>query len=296
MTEGLHTEVALQVSQVEELIRTLVKGLRAFQMYLPNNPVYQRAIDNVRTAFQPIWQFNDELVLTVVETDFTWEDQVVYHQLAKADSMAWSLFKDGMRVLTLRKGVEEQEIVRFLEIVQRARTLATDAGDDLLTLLWEQEFNFIQYQFTEFFTDAAPPGETGPPVDAAPPARQVQEQVKEEAPPRPAGMLTLDDFDSTLYWLDEAEIDYISKGVVSEYNQDLPGNSLSILFDLLEILPDEAVRDEVLTILENFLPHLLNSGNFRSVAAILRESRIASGRAPGSDPRNGSGSRASRSG
>ncbi len=284
MTEGLHTDVVLPVSQVEELIRTLVKGLRAFQMYLPNNPVYQRAIENLHSAFQPVWLLNDELVLTVVETDFVWEAQVVYHQLNKGDSLAWSLFKDGMRVLTLRKGVEEQEIVRFLEIVQRARTLTADAGDDLLTLLWEQDFNFVQYHFTEFFTDAPPPGETGPPVESAPPARQVQEQVQEEAPPRPTGVMDLDDFDSTLYWLDEAEIDYISKGVDREYSQDLPANALSILFDLLEIQPDGAVRNEVLTILESFLPHLLNSGDFRSVAAILRESRVVLSRDPALQP------------
>ncbi len=133
--------VVLPQQQVKELLRTLVKGLRAFQMYLPNNPIYQRAVGNVRAAFQPIWSAGvDRLVLQVVETDIVWEEQVVYHQPNKTESLAWSLFKDGMRVLTLFPGVEEEEIVRFLEMVQRSRTLQADAGDDLLTLLWEQEF------------------------------------------------------------------------------------------------------------------------------------------------------------
>ena len=50
----------------------MVKALRAFQMYLPNNPIYQRAIQNVRTAFGPIWAATDELVLHVGETDLVW--------------------------------------------------------------------------------------------------------------------------------------------------------------------------------------------------------------------------------
>ncbi|HXI19563.1 MAG TPA: hypothetical protein VNH46_00675, partial [Gemmatimonadales bacterium] len=141
MTQSLPTAVVLPPSQVEELLRTLVKGLRAFQMYLPNNPIYHRAVQNVRGAFQPIWLGGlDRLVLQIVETDIVWEEQVVYHQPTKNESIAWSLFKDGMRVLTLFPGVEETEIIKFLEIVQRARTLAADAGDDLLTLLWEQDF------------------------------------------------------------------------------------------------------------------------------------------------------------
>lgn len=267
----------LPVSQVEELIRTMVKGLRAFQMYLPNNPIYHRAAASIKDAFQPIWNATDEVVLTVAETDFTWEEQVVYHQLNKGESLGWSLYKDGMRVLTLRKGCEEKEIVHFLEIVQRARTLPADAGDDLLTLLWEQEFNFIQYHFTEFFADAdpitsggaMPGGLTG---EATP--EQNRRAVQEEAPPRPAGVIELEDFDSTLYWLDDAEIQYVARAIEAEYAQDLRANALSIAFDIFEFQASPEIREELLNILENLLPNLLNAGDFRSVASVLRETRV----------------------
>jgi len=108
-------DVVLPTSQVSELLQSLVKALRAFQMYLPNNPMYQRASQNVRAGFVPIWPVLDDLVLQVAETDFIWEEQVVYHQLTKAESLAWMLYKDGMRVLTLRKGVEDQEIGLYVQ-------------------------------------------------------------------------------------------------------------------------------------------------------------------------------------
>lgn len=277
--------VVLPQQQVEELLRTLVKGLRAFQMYLPNNPIYQRAVGNVRAAFQPIWAAGvDRLVLQVVETDIVWEEQVVYHQPNKAESLAWGLFKDGMRVLTLFPGVEEEEIVRFLEMVQRSRTLQADAGDDLLTLLWEQEFGFIQYHFTEFIPDSGVPGLSGegaysqaPPTDpnvVQEQARETQGKVQEEAPPRKSGVVDLEDFDSTLYWLDDAEIKAIADAIEEEYRQDLRANVLGILFDILEQRTEEATRGEVMGHLETYLPHLLNAGDFRSVALILRETRL----------------------
>src|SRR5204862_3894046 len=100
----------VQASQVAELIAVMVKALRAFQIYLPNNPIFHRAIQNVRAALTPIWSMTDELVLRVVETEFIWEDQVVYHQASKSESLAWSLFKDGMRALTLRRGAEIEEL------------------------------------------------------------------------------------------------------------------------------------------------------------------------------------------
>src|SRR5688572_995547 len=173
-------------------------------MYLPNNPIYQRATDNLRTAFAPIWAAVDELVLTVAETDFVWDEQVVYHQPNKTESLAWGLFKDGMRSLTIRRGAEQEELPQLLEAINRARYLPADAGDDLLTLLWEQDFQFIQYQFVEFFGEGggSMPEQTGNYSaggdDAE--ARRRQAQVAEEAPPRPKGVVDVEDFDSTLYF------------------------------------------------------------------------------------------------
>ena len=97
MTAGAPSPALLLPSQVAELLQTLVKALRAFQMYLPNNPVHQRAAQNVKAAFGPIWNGVDELVLNVGETELRWEEDVVYSQINKTECLAWMLYKDGMR-------------------------------------------------------------------------------------------------------------------------------------------------------------------------------------------------------
>jgi HEAT repeat protein len=281
VTAGPQSEL-LPASQVAELINGLVKALRAFHMYLPNNPIYQRATDNVSAAFAPIWAVLDELVLTVAETDFVWEEQVVYHQLNKNESLAWGLFKDGMRSLTIKRGAEQEELPRFLETINRARYLPADASDDLLTLLWEQEFQFIQYQFVEFFGEGggAMPEQTGnyPTGGDDSAARQRREQVAEEAPPRPKGVVDLEDFDSTLYFLDESEIHQVAQEVESEYRRDVRSSALNILFDLFELEGEPQIRSEVLDILDHLFPNLLNARDFRTAAAVLRESKLLASR------------------
>ncbi|HET7603726.1 MAG TPA: HEAT repeat domain-containing protein [Gemmatimonadales bacterium] len=270
MTVADSSSAVLPASQVAELIASLVKALRAFQMYLPNNPIHQRASQNVQAAFGPIWAATDEITLTVAETDFLWEDQVVYHQLSKAESIAWTLYKDGLRVLTLRKGVEQEEITQFLELVNRARFLATDAPDDLLTLLWEREFLWISYVFAEPFSEVTPAADQRSTPEVQPEARR---QAVEEEAARPSGMVDLDDFDGTLYFLDEQEINYVIDAVRHEYSRDARGSALSILFDLYEMERAPAVREEIHAILDALLPNLLNKGEFRVVASILRELR-----------------------
>ncbi len=287
MTAGNVPTDILPASQVAELINGLVKALRAFHMYLPNNPIYQRATENLRTAFVPIWAAMEDLVLTVAETDFVWEEQVVYHQLNKSESLAWGLFKDGMRSLTIQRGAELEELPRFLETINRARFLAADAGDDLLTLLWEQEFQFIQYHFVEFFGEGggAMPEQTGTyaggGTEDPAAAEQRHAEVTQEAQQRPKGVVDLEEFDSTLYFLEEAEINLVAAEVEAEYSRDVRSSALNVLFDLLELEGDPAIRGEILGALEHLFPNFLNARDFGTAALVLREAKLVGARAPG---------------
>ncbi len=296
MTEPTTHDDAEARAAVEDLIQVLLKGLRAVQLYLPNNPIYQRSGDNVRNAFEPVWEHCSELDLEVTETDLVWEDSAVLSQANRAESVAWVLFKDGMRSLKMLPGAENDEIIRFLTVVHQARMLADDAPDDLLTLLWEHEFQWIKYEFVELGHEDAPEldGSASTPTVSAPALRREVEEAAgkhageaaadqpvggEEAADQPAGIVQIDEADSTLYFLDDQDLVYLQGEVEREYQQDLRGNVLSVLFDLLETQTYRAVRAEIISILESFIPYLLGVGDFRAVAYVLREARVVLQRA-----------------
>ncbi len=273
-------------------MQVISKGMRATQLYLPNNPVYQRAVDNIRSAFRGIWQATDDLIFDIGETEMRWEDNVVYSQDQRNESIAWTLYKDGVRSLTFKPGVEDAEMVRFLAVLHQAKNLQADAPDDLLTLLWAEDFQFVNYTFRELASENAVPIERGegPTIpggggggDAGEgrgtDPSTIRRQVEEEAPPKREGLVSVDDFDTTLYFLDDKEIEYLHKEVEREYAQDLRRNVLAMLFDLLELQTYGTVRSELISILENFIPYLLGAGDFRSVAFILRESKVIQQRA-----------------
>lgn len=276
----------LPASQVAELLGVMVKALRAFQMYLPNNPVYQRAIKNVQAACPPIWSSAEELVLKVTETEFIWEEQVVYRQANKSESLSWSLFKDGMRALTIRRGAEEIDLPRLLTIVNQARFLPADAGDDLPTLLWEHEFEYIEFRFVDFFSGdgaGSVPQVSGQVLDGQN-ASDRKAQIAQEAAPQQKSLVEFDDVESTLYFLDDTEISYLAREVDEEYQRDVRGSALNVLFDLFELNADPTVRHEVLRILERLFPNLLNARDFRSSAAVLRECKLLKERIPDLKP------------
>jgi hypothetical protein len=81
----------------------------------------------------------------------------------------------------------------------------------------------------------------------------------------------MEDFDSTLYFLDGEEIAYLRKETEREYQVDLRRQVLIALLDIFELQVDPLVRSEVAGDLEALVLHLLSAGQFSSVAFLLKE-------------------------
>jgi HEAT repeat protein len=267
---------------VEELLRALDKGQRALQMYLPNNPVYRRALEQISEAFAPVWSVMGRLVLDVREHDLLWEETAVATTAARGEGLAWQLHKDGVRRLTLLPGVESEEIIRFLEVLSRARRLPADASDDLLTLLWQQEFVLISYAFVEVLGDGTEFLQESPEREAEPVPEAARNEVAaaSRGEPAPAGLVNISDADSTPYFLDDAEIRFIRADLDEEYRRDIRGAAIDALLDIMETVPDAAVRREAVSLLEEILPTQLAMGGFAAVAHLLRELRVVVARVP----------------
>jgi hypothetical protein len=256
---------------VEELLRQLARAVKTRQLYLPNNPIYQRSVEQLQAAFAPLWERTSELVVQISETEFRWWGVVVHQESAGGESLPWTCYKDGLRELTLLQGVEDGEISVFLDILQRVRKSSPDE-DDLLTLLWEQEFELLRYRFVDLSIDTnltLEPSEESS-REKRIPIVEVAREAEEEKEER-QGIIRMEDLDATLYFLDEDEIQYLRSEVQKEQGTNLHLNVTSILLDIFELQSEDAVRDEVCAIFESYMPQLLMSRDHGTAAYLLRE-------------------------
>ncbi|HJQ19642.1 MAG TPA: HEAT repeat domain-containing protein [Gemmatimonadaceae bacterium] len=271
---GAEQEPPFPPGPVEELLRLLVKAGRAHQLYLPNNPIYRGAIDALRAAFPPIWERTDELTLRFSDSDIKWFGRPVLTETAKSsDSISWTFFKDGIREITLAKDFETEELTKFLDILQRVRKSAGD-DDDLLTMLWEADFANLRYRYVDLGTEPAAALESG--EDAKPRSPdEVRGAMHEESESARSGVVNMQDFDATLYFLDEKELDYLRREIEREYNSDLRRTVISTLLDIYEAQAAPNVREEVSELIETLMLALLAAAQFRAVAFLLAEARVA---------------------
>jgi hypothetical protein len=204
---------------VEELLRLFGKAARAHQLYLPNNPVYKSAHDALRSGFAPLWEETDELALSFTESEVRWEGETVLTEGSRgSESLPWLFYKDGVRELRLLRGFEAEELDKLLGILQRVRK-ASPEEDDLLTLLWEGDFVFLRYRYVDLALETAPTMVEGEAISRDDAAAEAEEEEPDE--PTRAGVVSMSDFDGTLYFLDEREIEYLQTEVDREYRSDL---------------------------------------------------------------------------
>jgi HEAT repeat protein len=271
----------LSPGDVEELLSTLAKGLRAHQLYETNNPMYQRFVTALRGAFAALWERTSALELGVEEHGFRWQGHVLAPSETR-DGLAFLFYKDGIRYLTFLPGFED-EVDRFLDVVRQARLAGPDE-DDLVTLLWEGEFTALRYSYVDILAEGLElPGPATPQLEPIPIDRISLDlaglETGEGLATGTAGLaveqdvaagIRREDFEETLYFLDGAELEAIRAELEKEWARDVRADVLAALFDRLEDqIP--ARQSEILGILHQLLPTFLSRGDLRSAALLVRE-------------------------
>jgi HEAT repeat protein len=271
-------EPSFPIIHVTDLLKAFVKAVRAHQLYLPNNPMHARSLEAVRESFSALWQHTDEIEVQVVETRLEWEGRVVLDEEGRtSDNIAWLLYKDGIRELKMLKGFEQEELNVFFDLLQRVRK-ATDDDDDLLTLMWEREFVMLQYRYVDLTQEGGPGVES---MERAEQKEKILSPAQAEAglESTQTSIAKMDDFDSTLYFLDDREVEYLEGEIKREFSTDLRPAVIASLLDTFENEKDPTVREEICGLLDYFLLILLSSAQYRNAAYLLREAGVTANRA-----------------
>jgi len=136
--------LALDVKRVADWIQALVRTIKAYRMYLPNNPTLHKFQADLEARTWSCLKEIGDVTLDVQQFDLLFEDYSVYHNAAREESLAYRFHTDGVRQITFREGLEPQELRGFLDVLKKS-TEPGQAQDDVVTLLWESDFRHLDY-------------------------------------------------------------------------------------------------------------------------------------------------------
>jgi hypothetical protein len=134
-----------------DAVVALTKAARSFTLYDPANKVVRKLIGEYREKTRHVLDTHGALHLAVQPFELRLGDEVVYSDQDRERSLAFRLFRDGIRRLTLEAETSWAELVRLLQILSIRYTGVRQQEDDLVTLLRKAGFEHIRLAAIEGF-------------------------------------------------------------------------------------------------------------------------------------------------
>jgi HEAT repeat protein len=266
-----------ELRSVKDVLLQLTKTAKTLKIYLPNNPIYQKFLEELQSRFDVHLQEYEMLRLKIKQYAIYYKGQVVYENTNRLESLAFKLFVDGIRELTFTEGIDKDEITSLLEIIGREYD-PSNPDDDMVTLLWERHFTHIRYLVASDFIQETVTSIK--PQDATPLGEAILKekiQIKGIKGAAAGGQTTLEEFlgpkmaeqASQIFVLSEDEIAAVKHQMTVEENANPISTLLGILTAILRIEKDDTAFSEMADILDNVLETLMLRGDFWHSKRIL---------------------------
>ncbi len=142
-----------EVRSAGEFLRLVVKTRKVLRLYESENEVSRRLEETLATTTAEHLEEWGPCELNVFEAELRLGDAIVYRSEERANNIAFPLFRDGIRQLTLLPGIDRLELHDLLTAINRVDR-ASNTDEDLVTIFWERDFTHIRYVAIEELREA----------------------------------------------------------------------------------------------------------------------------------------------
>lgn len=278
MVEGMETDEELLLAR--DLTSFFLKTFKAIRFYPPDNPAIKGFRDQLFKKFQYFLNKYPTFFLQVSEFALLFKDRVLYENRDPKSSLAFLLYKDGLRELRFAKGLEEWEVLGLMDVIKGSEHI-NEMEDDLVTLLWEKDFVHISYLATDEFLDDNPIlipenlEQFRSKLIFKPLAYNVQVDLLDEEEPDLDKLLaqTVGEAplrDKNVYFLSPEEVDRLRGEVENEVDPTFVFNAADILFEILGLEKEKDPYQVAAGLLLKILDGLLTLGNFQRASDLLK--------------------------
>jgi len=255
------------IKSAKDIIQALLKAKKTIRMYPENNPIYKKTIEDTFSRFADFLEYRDELDMKLKQNEIFLNGEQIYYNPDKDDNLALFFFKDGLRELTFKKGLSPSELEEFLKII----ALDFDRevlDDDIVTLLWEKDFQSIKYVADDAFLMEDEEYESNVTAEMKQKAPTTDEVLKAYA----SAFEAEDVKDIAIINLSDKDLQLL----VKEMQKDLIDKSpkiYEILFEMLFQAESAAEYDDVHRLLKEVFLYCLKRKDLRIVVDILKKTR-----------------------
>ncbi len=128
----------------------LQQAVLAFRLYPADHPAARKMLVEFQREIERHLDDHGTMTLRIEESTIYYDDHEVYYQEELRTSIAFVMFRDGLRFLIFHPGIDEEEASSFVECVAHSDELAS-VEHDLATALWERDLQHVEYEVADPF-------------------------------------------------------------------------------------------------------------------------------------------------
>ncbi|HBR21640.1 MAG TPA: hypothetical protein DD713_03595 [Nitrospiraceae bacterium] len=260
-------ELLDDIKAAKEIIQALLKAKKTFRMYPETNPMYAKTIEDTNAKFRNFFDYRDELTFKIKQNEIFCDSEQIYSNPQKEDNIALFFFKDGLREITFKKGFSVKELEDFLKIL----TVDYDRevlDDDVVTLLWERDFQNVRYVVDEAFLTEEDDYESAAVrevkekgSDSDELTRAYEDSFNEEAVK-----------DAVIVPLTDKDLHIVVKEIEKDAH-DKTGKLITIIFEMLYQAENKSEYEDVGHFLNSIVEFSITHGDLEAALHILRKTR-----------------------
>ena len=222
-----------------EALRSMSRVARSFLIYDSRNEAIRGFLREYQRTMSAALSDYGEMVLEIRPFEMVRGVEVVYLERDRERSLAFRLFRDGVRRITIDPDVEWEELLRLLEVLSIRFTGIRQQEDDIVTLLLKSGFKHIEIAAVEgFVPDDEDYCGDDPSARAARQARSARRAESHVEVPRDWDLPLPPPMPAVQLQYKEVSVDELQALQEEGSSRALPTDTVRLLIEMLKVVAD----------------------------------------------------------
>lgn len=161
-----------ELEAAKKVLASLLLARKNYSLYPEGHTVCTNSLEQFHGHLGKYLAKFGDLKLDIERDQLLSQGEVIFSEPPEEGTLAFTLFRDGIRWLEFKEGIDLGEVKEFLRVINKYGILSDEPEGDIVTAFWENQPTHIKYEVSDFFwgveqeMELAPPQETDNTVSA----------------------------------------------------------------------------------------------------------------------------------
>lgn len=292
--ETLDAQQLVELNAARLAFKELEKLVKNIGLYTRKHRSVKRFKNRYFEAMHALLKDRERFSFRIAPYEFTVHEQPVYSNPHPENNFIYKFYMDGVREIAFDDGVPKEELNAFIDVLLTDWNDPALFEDDMVTLMWEQDFAHIKYVVVEGFGEESADGKdkqytvagvieqvragadqhlSPPAVAASTPQRRPGRRVRQIGGVVGLRASDLERFEEAPFAMDQQEFEHLRQ-VIRTTGRETLEKFIEILFkvNLGESDVSEAERsDRIIGLFDRIAGLLLGTGRVGDLERLMRK-------------------------